>query len=62
MQGPGTDAADAAGPASFVGRLERYDDRPDRLTIHPADADDVDKMAMWLTADAAAFVDLEENE
>ncbi|MFB6191959.1 MAG: hypothetical protein ABEI11_01415 [Haloarculaceae archaeon] len=35
-----------------------YDDRPDRLTLHPAEADDVERMSTWLTADADVFVDL----
>jgi hypothetical protein len=39
----------------------RYDARPDRRTIHPADATGVERMATWLTADASAFVPLDDE-
>lgn len=42
-------------------KLVRYADRADRLTLHPSDADDVELMATWLTADADAFVELDER-
>jgi hypothetical protein len=38
----------------------RYRDGPDRLTVYPADASDIDRMSTWLTADADACPDLGE--
>ena len=35
-----------------------YGDGSDRLTLYPTDADDLERMSTWLTADAGAFVDL----
>jgi hypothetical protein len=51
--------ADAAAAEPLTGTLVRYADRPDRMTIHPEEDDDVALMARWLSADADAFVHLE---
>ncbi|WP_227352903.1 DUF7511 domain-containing protein [Haladaptatus salinisoli] len=38
-----------------------YDDRPDRCTIFPTEATRLQRMARWITADADAFVSLDER-
>lgn len=40
--------------------LVRYVDTPDRVTVYPEGLDDIDRMSTWLTADADAFVPLDE--
>jgi hypothetical protein len=40
--------------------LVRYDGEPDRVTVYPADASGVERMATWLTADADACHDVDE--
>jgi len=42
----------------LVSRVERYDDAPDRCTIHPADADEETLLTTWLSADADGCVSL----
>ncbi|WP_123533329.1 DUF7511 domain-containing protein [Halosimplex salinum] len=37
--------------------LVRYDDRPDRCTIHPADATGVERMSTWISVDRSLVVD-----
>lgn len=54
------DDPDATATEPLTGTLVRYADRPDRMTIHPEKDDDVALMATWLSADADAFVDLDE--
>ncbi|WP_255149757.1 DUF7511 domain-containing protein [Halorarius halobius] len=49
-----------ATPEALTATLVRYTDGPDQLTIHPEDADDVTMMGAWITADAGAFVALDE--
>jgi hypothetical protein len=39
--------------------LVRYEDGPDRLTVYPPGLSGVARMSTWLTADAAAFRDLQ---
>lgn len=41
-------------------RLQFVDvpDKPDRATLYPADAADIDQMATWLTVDAGVVRDL----
>lgn len=36
----------------------KYEDRPNRGTIHPHDLTGIERMETWLSADASAFVDL----
>lgn len=65
MEARGADSPDPADPDAaaaepLTGTLVRYADRPDRMTIHPEEDDDVALMATWLSADADAYVDLEE--
>lgn len=50
----------ATAPEALTATLVRYTDAPDQLTIHPADADDVTMMGSWITADAGAFVALDD--
>ncbi|WP_435194681.1 DUF7511 domain-containing protein [Natronomonas sp. EA1] len=37
-----------------------YVDAPDRVTVYPDGLDDIDRMSTWLSADAAAFLDLDD--
>jgi hypothetical protein len=37
----------------------QYETRPDRGTVHPPGLTGIDRMETWLSADAAAFVDLD---
>lgn len=37
-----------------------YADEPDRRTVYPAGLSSVERMSTWFTADADAFVDLED--
>jgi hypothetical protein len=61
-EGTPGDAGDQAAPtaAPLAGTVVRYRDGPDRLTVYPADASDIDRMSTWLTADADACPDLAE--
>lgn len=54
----GCETGDA--PDELAATLVRYADGPDRVTLHPAAADDVTLMGAWLTADAGEFVRLDE--
>ncbi|SEV82063.1 DUF7511 domain-containing protein [Natrinema salifodinae] len=36
----------------------RYEDRADRCTITPRECSEAEQLTTWLSADAAAFVDL----
>lgn len=45
-------------PARLELSVVRYEGRPDRGTVHPADATGVELMATWLSADLSAFADL----
>ncbi|UHQ96055.1 DUF7511 domain-containing protein [Natrinema halophilum] len=38
----------------------RYEDRPNRCTIVPRECPEAERVTTWLTADARAFVDLED--
>ena len=62
LRDPRDDAGDRDGPTLPTDPLTAtrvaYDDGPDRLTVSPAEADDLERMSTWLTADADAFVDL----
>lgn len=37
----------------------QYETRPDRGTVHPPGLTGIERMETWLSADAAAFVDLD---
>ena len=37
-----------------------YDERPDRRTVYPEGLSSLERMSVWLTADDAAFVSLED--
>ena len=45
----------AAG-SELILTVVRYEDEPDRGTIHPPDAADLDRMETWISADLSAFV------
>lgn len=36
--------------------VERYDGRSDQCTIYPADAEEMERMTTWITAEDPAFV------
>lgn len=40
--------------------LVRYEDRPDRCTITPRECSEEAQLTTWLSADAGAFVDLDD--
>jgi hypothetical protein len=60
------DAADVPGPSDTVDgdRLQSvvvaYEGSADRRTLYPADADEIERLTRWLTADADAFRHLDE--
>ncbi|WP_158056270.1 DUF7511 domain-containing protein [Halorussus halophilus] len=37
-----------------------YEDRPDRRTVYPGGLSSVERMSTWLTADATAFIELDD--
>jgi hypothetical protein len=61
---PDADALGAADVDAESGRLRAvvvtYDGSPDRRTVYPPEATDVERLTHWLTADADAYVRLEE--
>jgi hypothetical protein len=38
--------------------LVRYDGQPDRVTVYPPDVSSIERMSMWVTADAETCIDL----
>lgn len=48
-----------ATPVTLAAALVRYDGRSDRRTVYPPGLSSVARMSTWLTADADAFVDLD---
>ena len=55
-----TVALGRAGPCATP-RLElalvRYDDRPDRCTIHPPETTGIERMSTWISVDRSLVVD-----
>ncbi|NKE36459.1 hypothetical protein GWG54_11625 [Natronococcus sp. JC468] len=47
--------------ASLDSAVVSYEDRADRRTVFPVDCPDERKLTAWLSANATAFVDLEER-
>lgn len=47
-------------PPRLACTLVRYDGEPDRVTVYPPDASSIDRMATWLSADADAYLDVEQ--
>lgn len=50
--------ADDAAP-NVVAAVETRENGPDECTLFPCDAEDVDLMTTWITAQEDSFVDLE---
>ena len=60
--GEGTDGAEPSSrPEILDSTLVSNSDGPDRRTVFPRGLSSVDRMSTWLTANEAAFVDVEEN-
>lgn len=62
---PDPDADPTPGPdperrARLASTLVENPDSADRCTVFPPEATGVERMSTWLTADAAAFVDLDD--
>ena len=55
---------DAAAPDHDAGHLRSvvvaYEGSADRQTLYPADASEIERLTHWLSADADAFVALDE--
>jgi hypothetical protein len=49
----------ASSTPSLLLTVVQYETRPDRGTVHPPGLTGIDRMETWLSADAAAFVDLD---
>lgn len=47
-------------PPMLAATIDRSGDRPATCTLHPPDATDAERVTAWLTAEADAFVDLDE--
>ncbi|TYL39349.1 hypothetical protein CV102_08745 [Natronococcus pandeyae] len=56
-----TDSESTAPPAALEAAVVEYETRPDRRTIYPADGADDRRLTAWLTANASAFVDLDDR-
>jgi hypothetical protein len=54
-----TDRTGGRTPITLAAALVRYDGRPDRRTVYPPGLSSVARMSTWLTADADAFVALD---
>jgi hypothetical protein len=56
---PSTDADQhgRADPPTLELALVQYADRPDRCTVHPADATGVERMSTWISVDRSLVVD-----
>jgi len=59
---PAATAPGDSAPQPSAPRLElalvRYDDRPDRCTIHPPETTGVERMSTWLSVDRSLVVDV----
>jgi hypothetical protein len=59
---PAEPEQNVAAPQSFElsSVVVEYDGKSDRCTIYPTEATRLERMASWMTADADAFVPLDE--
>ncbi len=59
---PSEPEQNVAAPQSFElsSVVVEYDGEPNRCTIYPTEATRLERMASWITADADAFVPLDE--
>ncbi|WP_306059685.1 DUF7511 domain-containing protein [Natronococcus wangiae] len=51
----------ALAPAALEAAVVEYESRPNRQTIYPADCAGDRKLTAWLSANASAFVDLDDR-
>ena len=51
---------DAAAPDHLRSVVVAYEGSADRQTLYPADASEIERLTHWLSADADAFVALDE--
>jgi len=56
---PPTSGSTRTRPITLTSRLVRYEDAPDRRTIHPPGLSEDARMSTWISADSDAFVDLD---
>jgi hypothetical protein len=54
-----TTSSDDRPPVELRSVVVNYEQQPDRRTVYPDGLCSAERMATWLSADAAAFVDLE---
>lgn len=52
QRGTGTDDYE------LVSVVVEYDERPDQCTIYPADANEMERMSSWISADTDCYLDL----